>query len=103
MRDYYVAGDWNAICQRCGFKYKASAIRKEWTGLMVCSECYETRHPQDLIQINTETIATPWASPEPTDTFITVGDPLYTEAVDLTNDSVFFILAESGSPLLTET
>lgn len=80
MKNFYVPGDWNADCDRCGFKFKASALREEWTGLRVCSCCYEVRHPQTLIRVPQEHINTTWARPEPTDTFITVNEPLFTEA-----------------------
>ena len=33
-------------CDRCGFRYKYLQLRKEWYGLKVCPECYETKHPQ---------------------------------------------------------
>ena len=35
-----------AICDRCGFEYPYSSIKKEWTGSRVCSSCYEPKHPQ---------------------------------------------------------
>ena len=35
-----------AICDRCGFQYKYSQLRKEWTGFRVCAECYEPKSPQ---------------------------------------------------------
>jgi|TARA_R100000406_G_scaffold72579_2_gene52889 hypothetical protein len=35
-----------AICDRCGFEYKYTSLRKEWTGFRVCTECYEPKHPQ---------------------------------------------------------
>ena len=35
-----------AICDRCGFQYDLLQLRKEWNGLFVCQECYETKHPQ---------------------------------------------------------
>ncbi len=31
----------NAICDRCGFRYKFYNLKKEWTGLMVCDGCWE--------------------------------------------------------------
>ena len=44
-----------AVCDRCGFDYRLSQLRKEWTGLMVCdgpgtSQCWERRHPQDFVR-----------------------------------------------------
>jgi len=35
-----------AICDRCGFEYRLLSLRKEWTGLKVCHECWEPKHPQ---------------------------------------------------------
>jgi hypothetical protein len=50
IKDYLKIGDHNSWCQRCGFKYKASELQKEWTGLLVCPPCLDLRHPQDLIR-----------------------------------------------------
>jgi hypothetical protein len=72
MRNSYISGDWNAICDRCGFKYKASELKQEWTGFMVCCTCFETRHPQTLINVPEDDPSVPWARPEPADRFITV-------------------------------
>lgn len=41
-------------CMRCGFQFPSTEIRKEWTGLHVCSSCWEPRHPQTLIKIRGE-------------------------------------------------
>ena len=35
-----------AICDRCGFEYKLSALKEEWNGLKTCPECFEPKHPQ---------------------------------------------------------
>lgn len=35
-----------AICDRCGLRYKAKDRLREWTGLWVCTQCYEDKHPQ---------------------------------------------------------
>jgi hypothetical protein len=72
MKSSYKPGDYNAICDVCGFKHKASQLKQRWDGLMVCAEDFETRHPQDLIRIPTENPAVPWSRPEPTDDFIDV-------------------------------
>jgi len=42
----YIAGDPWAICDRCGFKYRRSELRKEWTGLLVCKADFDPKHPQ---------------------------------------------------------
>lgn len=35
-----------AICDRCGLQYPYNQISKLWTGLRVCPECWEAKHPQ---------------------------------------------------------
>lgn len=35
-----------AICDRCGFQYKYTEIKEEWTGVRVCPDCFEPKHPQ---------------------------------------------------------
>ena len=42
----YSPGAVRAICDRCGFEYKLSELRKEWTGLMVCSADFDRRPPE---------------------------------------------------------
>lgn len=56
--DYYAPGDWNAWCDECGFKYKASKLRKRYDGFMVCQSCWEPRHPSEMRRAKAET-ATP--------------------------------------------
>ena len=64
MRNYYKPGDWNAICDRCGFKFKASQLREDWQGLRVCAEDFEHRHPLDFLRAVPERITVPWIRPE---------------------------------------
>jgi hypothetical protein len=45
---------YNAICDVCGFQYKASELKKRWDGLMVCSDDYETRHPMDFYRVKND-------------------------------------------------
>lgn len=67
-RTYAVKGDWNAECDVCGFKYKASQLKKRWDGLMVCKEDWELRHPSDYYKFPTgEESVVPWTRPSPTD------------------------------------
>lgn len=66
VKDNLILGDWNAICDRCGFKYKASALKEEWTGWMVCDKCWEPRHPQDLIRGIPDDPSVPWSRPDTT-------------------------------------
>lgn len=77
----YVKGDWLAICDVCGRQYKASYLRKRWDGLMVCSNDYEQRHPQDFVRGVKDTQVVPWVRDEVQDTFIFSCNPMTNSAV----------------------
>lgn len=48
---YYKKGDWNVICDRCGYERKASECRPTWEGYFVCEDtCWEPRQPQDFVR-----------------------------------------------------
>ena len=67
---WYKPGDWSAICDVCGFKFKASELKKRWDGMYVCKDDFETRHPSDFVHpIRPEPIL-PWTRPEQTDVFV---------------------------------
>ena len=66
-RDYLKLGDWNAICDLCGFKYKASELRKRWDGFMVCQKDWEPRPPQEYIKGIKEDFSVPFSRPMVTD------------------------------------
>ncbi len=74
---WFKSGLWNAICDRCGFRYKNTELQQDWQGLMVCKTCWEPRHPQEMIRPIPDQNKLPWTRPEGTD--ISVGDlsPLY--------------------------
>ena len=70
-RKHYRKGDHWVHCQRCASVERSSDVRREWTGLIVCNECWEPRHPQDFVRARPEdTSAKGLVSPEPADTFI---------------------------------
>ena len=48
MGGYAVGKYAQAICDRCGQQYYLKELKKEWTGMKVCQECYEPKHPQLL-------------------------------------------------------
>jgi len=50
IKDNYKHGDHNRICDRSGFKVKASRTSHEWNGLIVRVEDWEPRHPQDFVR-----------------------------------------------------
>ena len=68
----YKAGQFNVICDRCGFKFKNVELKKDWQGLMVCKDDFEQRHPQDFIRVRQERLAPPWTRPRPGDVFIEI-------------------------------
>ena len=72
--DYYAHGDFNRICDRTGFKVKASRTRMEWNGLIVRVEDWEPRHPQDFVRGRRDRQAVRNARPEQTDTFLATNE-----------------------------
>jgi hypothetical protein len=71
--NYYVGGQWNAICDRCGFKFKASVLRLEWDGIYVCDKCFEYRQPQDFVRAVPDVQAPPWTRPDQEPVFVPTG------------------------------
>lgn len=67
----YIAGDAYGICDRCGFKFRLSELRKTWDNLMVCHKDYEPRHPLDFARPILERNNVRDARPEPADRFLT--------------------------------
>lgn len=57
---YYAKGQWNALCARCGFRFKSGELRREWTGQRVCKKCYDPRHPMDTQRVSPERSAPKW-------------------------------------------
>jgi hypothetical protein len=71
----YRHGDALGLCQRCGFKYHLSELRKEWTGKLVCRGCFDPRHPQEFVRAmpdNQRPRRQP--SPEPDDVFLSANE-----------------------------
>jgi hypothetical protein len=61
----YVKGRVLAICDRCGFQFPLSELRKEWTGLMVCRKDYDPRPPEmKTPNVRPEGIAKPNSRPD---------------------------------------
>lgn len=81
-------GDWKYDCQRCGWTFPSHEIRKEWTGLYVCANCWEPKHPQLLIKIREETARPKFINKDPIDQFVQV--------CDLPAQSCYSGLARSG-------
>jgi len=72
-RTYFKSGDWNAICDVCGRKYKASQLLDRWDGLKVCKKDYEERHPADFFRGRPDDQSVEWTRSEGTDTEVVAG------------------------------
>lgn len=75
MKNRYIAGDYNVICDITGFKYKRSECRigqpgSLIAGLLVHKSEWAPRHPQLDIRAREERIGVPDARPEGRDVFI---------------------------------
>jgi hypothetical protein len=57
----YVKGDWNAVCDICGFDFKASELKENWKKQRVCVKDFEGKHPQMFVRSKEEKISTDWA------------------------------------------
>lgn len=56
MKDRYIRGTHNSICDICGFKFKRKDMMKTWNNLLVCKVDYEPKHPQLTIKVPRENI-----------------------------------------------
>ena len=65
-------GDWDAICDVCGRKFKASKLKMRWDGIMACPQDWEPRQPQDFVRGVADPQLVPWVRDEATDTFIAI-------------------------------
>lgn len=71
----YIPGNPWAICDRCGFKVRHQALRKEWTNLMVCVPCLDPIDPLLIPpKVWPEGIPIKDPRPYPPDTFVGDGD-----------------------------
>ena len=58
---------YNAICDSCGFKRKASDLRKRWDGVMVCADtCWEPRNILDFYKTRNDQHVLPFTRSDDT-------------------------------------
>lgn len=57
----FVGGQWNAQCDICGRVFKSGQLITAWDQSKRCSDCFETRQPQDFVKATADDIATPWS------------------------------------------
>lgn len=68
--NYYLPGAHNIQCDRTGFKVKSTQARKQWNNLIVRSESFEPRHPQDYLKSKQDQPGVRDARPRGTDYFL---------------------------------
>jgi len=83
-RTYYRSGDHNAICDRCGRKFKASQLKKTWDGFYMCAKHWEERHIADFFRGRPDDQSVPWTRSEPADNYLT--DRAFQESVQLVSN-----------------
>jgi hypothetical protein len=66
----YDPGNFYRMCERTGFKVRASKTRKEWTGRIIRDKSWEERHPQDFVRGVSDPQVAPDARPRQVDPFI---------------------------------
>jgi len=71
-KNYYISGEFNLVCDRCSKKIKAHQAKHEWTGFIVCGDCWEPRHAQDFVKANTDKISVPFQRPVPEFVYVDV-------------------------------
>ena len=60
----YSYGNYNAICDVCGMKFKDCDLKEQWNGekkLMVCEDDWEPRHEAEYFRPPKEDVSVPWA------------------------------------------
>lgn len=68
----YQPGNHWVICDRCGFKYRRSETQMEWTGLIVCKECWDPKPVYPTSPVDKQAVDNP--RPRQTDKFVDPGD-----------------------------
>lgn len=62
--NYGEKNSWNLQCPRCGKKFKREHAKKEWTGQIVCNNCWDPKHPYlDPLPIPIDSLPVPDARP----------------------------------------
>lgn len=105
VRNAHRPGDWLYQCQRCGFTIYGSKARQEWTGLRVCSKCWEPRHPQDFVRGVHDDMTVPFANSPGAPYFLGANEVNYTLAVEVVADDGVQspVLSPDGSAVLASS
>lgn len=68
--DFLRVGDYNAICDVCGRKFKFSRLRQKWDNTWACEQDWEPRQPQDYLRGIPDNMSVPLSRPDPPSLFI---------------------------------
>jgi hypothetical protein len=98
MKNYFVSGDWNAICDVCGTKTKASKLKKRWDGFWVCTNDFESRQPLDFLRVRPDKGSVPWSRPEATDSFLYI---CYIDGISASPGSMMPGCSIPGNPVIS--
>ena len=79
MKNTFVLGAWNVLCDDCGTKYKNHQVRKDWQGLYLCDgpntqQCWNTRQPQDYVKGVYDQQRVPFVRPQGDITVLTTNE-----------------------------
>lgn len=94
--DFLRVGDYNAICDVCGRKFKFSRLRQKWDNTWACEQDWEPRQPQDYLRGIPDNMSVPLSRPDPPPLFIQ--DEIVTETPII---SLNLILARLKSLLVS--
>lgn len=61
--NFYKGGQWNVICDICGFVFKSDQIETDWEGSKRCRPCIDGRHPQDFVRAIKDDPSVPFSRP----------------------------------------
>lgn len=70
----FTLGDYYVRCHRTGFKVLRSECAREWNGLLVRRDSFETRHPQDFVRGRPEDSAGEDQTGDPVVTFLATNE-----------------------------
>ena len=80
--DFLRVGDYNAICDVCGRKFKFSRLRQKWDNTWACEQDWEPRQPQDYLKGIKDNMSVPLSRPDPPPLYIQ--DEIVTESPVIT-------------------
>lgn len=112
VRHFFKPGSWNRICDQTGFAVRAENTRKQWNNLIVRTQSFEYRNPQDFVRGVRDEQNAP--DPRPRSPFVFEGGSttlsanaairattlLLTAPIGLINGNIVSIMLDSGNVFL---